>query len=881
MDNSEILNQVQNNDKTEQNIKDATKSLLEEASFLSENASQYWKNPEEVKKEYELLKEKALFSMAETSEEQQKITIWELTILKKELSLLKWNDNLNTSNSRVDTYVKDLSLLPLEKDKNTVLAVLQKLWDNFSESQKNWASSNLENYYCSLNKINSSLRSDFDIISATRYQNISIMPEEVLLIPDEFFKNPSNLEKLFWICSFNWIVLEKALEVWILTENQILESYIKYKKSSKIGLEMDKIPVKLLEFDVNNRLWLDLKEKQEFLKQNENFKNKKLDLSGISDIRDKADKINLFLQNHNIEDIKPDETLLNLILELNKDNNLQYAENLLLKLWNENNIEFIKSILDKDISIVKYLPYKIRKNSNFQEFYITKLFENKEILNSKEKIENYIWFIELDDIKMAEILYSTLEKLWKKEVLSNPILKEKLNSVLKSNPNSNISKKALFLANWAENILEKSKNISLSLEYIEKDADSKLDFENFSHNLNLKLETKIDDKELEIILKKLIDLKNLQDSDLKWQKLFNELVEKLWDEEKIETLLEEINNYKIHVIKQNSLEITKNLDLKSSEFKVKKEDLESNFDNFYVNKLTELKDQNKTLSNNEIIKEYLEKNSLNITEEKKSEITKLLNNFLENKKNGLWWKTEEVLENQMKLLKWEITKKEYLNWVKLILWEEYDFDAEKDKLEEIEKSDIIPKNNILSQNTISENDNWTYNIKTENWKTIEISKEEKNIVENNKEAMENLINFSEILESLKLKNVWTYRNEIFKAIGNNLFNWFDLEDDYLWKQEINIFLQTVLKSITKENWDINYWLKEQEKTEINNLDSDTNYDITINLIKELNSLTTIWWKQDADKSKWFSRIDSIFTRTYVPEWTLRWFNFEKFKNNVD
>ncbi len=183
--------------------------------------------------------------------------------------------------------------------------------------------------------------------------------------------------------------------------------------------------------------------------------------------------------------------------------------------------------------------------------------------------------------------------------------------------------------------------------------------------------------------------------------------------------------------------------------------------------------------------------------------------------------------------------------------------------EEIEKEIEKEKNKItkLKWNQNSENTNkysspietyqkiasW-YKLIWDNWKPIEwliISEEEKNIINNNKEAKENIINFYNTLKKLWLSNLWKYRSKISNAIWTT--NWINNNDNSLSSNELQIFLNSILKSVGKKE------IKPQ---------ADVNQ--YINLFKIQNNYQVIWdWYKDTSNKIWNSNIEEMFMKKYI------------------
>lgn len=192
--------------------------------------------------------------------------------------------------------------------------------------------------------------------------------------------------------------------------------------------------------------------------------------------------------------------------------------------------------------------------------------------------------------------------------------------------------------------------------------------------------------------------------------------------------------------------------------------------------------------------------------------------------------------------------------------QEYDDFLEKIKKNEKNNKDLMQetKNSYLErksqeiENSYSDNHeveeireiNWSYSLKTKDWIVVEwLSPEEKQIInpewENyNKEALNNLVNFRKILRELNIDFIWVERSSIFKVIwGNDI--WFNLVDNYIWKNELLKIFNVVLKIIDEEEeWSLSW---------------------AISKIKSKNS-SDLWQKKDI---LWRSPIENIFIKKGV------------------
>ncbi len=188
--------------------------------------------------------------------------------------------------------------------------------------------------------------------------------------------------------------------------------------------------------------------------------------------------------------------------------------------------------------------------------------------------------------------------------------------------------------------------------------------------------------------------------------------------------------------------------------------------------------------------------------------------------NNLWKITQEekeiLLQAKKDLKQVDIAQKNYYSFsdkefTQIIQWIK-DWKKTEDIKKEIEKnrhnniSNSSNENNQTSENTFSKTDSW-YNIKWENWKTIEwliISEEEKNLITKNPEAKENLIKFYEFFKELNLESVWKYRKELLISIWNRNINFKD--NNSISKTELIQFwnnLILALNNLTTNNKELN------------------------------------------------------------------------------
>jgi hypothetical protein len=199
----------------------------------------------------------------------------------------------------------------------------------------------------------------------------------------------------------------------------------------------------------------------------------------------------------------------------------------------------------------------------------------------------------------------------------------------------------------------------------------------------------------------------------------------------------------------------------------------------------------------------------------------------------------------------EIFYQEYIDYKKNI--EENDDDDDKKQTEDIPTIGN-EKNNTNSHflweyNHYSLNKNNNTLVSKLDWIPINITKDEADLIQQNPEAINNILNLKNKLSDCNLSMFWdiNIRTKIFWTITQL---WFNIKDDYLKPNEIKIYLGTILKSISDELW---------ENIPSQNLSIDE----YIQKVKVLNKSGSLWWIQDVNEL-WESHIEKIFTDKFIP-----------------
>ncbi len=155
---------------------------------------------------------------------------------------------------------------------------------------------------------------------------------------------------------------------------------------------------------------------------------------------------------------------------------------------------------------------------------------------------------------------------------------------------------------------------------------------------------------------------------------------------------------------------------------------------------------------------------------------------------------------------------------------------------------------------------WNYLINT-SYNKIKVNHQEFLIISSSKEALKNLVKFRETLDELNLSWLWRYREQIFKWIANKYVINFNLKDNYLWENEMKIFLLAILKSV---------WIEPKSKTNFTVLKQwimEKNNSWIFNNQKEINR----YFESMLDK-EFISRFDSNRNGS---------FNFQAFSDSLD
>ncbi len=807
----ELITQVSGNTNTSEQIKKETSQLLYDAqgiiSLAEKKSKEKW---DEVSKKYENLKNQIIEALKSNND----ITVEELKGLKEQIE--------TTHDKMANFYVINPKIFRLETNKDIVIKTLNKLVNQKKENQKNLTDTT--NLTVDINLINLSLRMDLDVIKATRPEWMTLFPEDILNIPDDFFKDEKNIENILKITNKNDknLVIIKASK--IINEDLLINLIWKINKSD---LEIDKIldkdiPINLLSKDKNNIMWLNKEWKEKHFKKIDEITIDAMDKildNGILG-RDLAYEVEYYLQKYSINDLS-DEKIVTILTNLNDADCLKYAPKLLISLDKKINIvnDFIKN---KDHWFIKNLPTELRKNNEIQKNYID-VIRNYASINSDTSF--LLDYLEFDDLEIVKYFYINIKSLWEEisnEIFSDFKLRDNIRIIIWNNKNSNdeiineMVKKFYDIHNWWNELIKAVIENKTTFDEIQNDNKHK---DIFSKHLKKELTLNESDEKINELVNKIINLKNDDLWKLESKLLYKELLKICWTPEKVTKFIEKVKGYEITELVKESDKIKKELEEQKFEnFNINLDKVESDFDGFLVNKIKDFKEKNKNKPINieniskEAIEEYIKNNKKeNITLKEEEKIRNILNNFITRRET----KSElDNIDSYSKTLAWDMKKEDYNKIIENSLEQKYDFKAEQ---EIVEKNLQIEKDynyktwlfNPTEDNYI--NTNWWYNLIGKDWEIVKwlvISEKEKNLTLWNPEATENLISFYSFFKKLNLESVWIYREELFKAIWNIFIN----PDDANFMKESEIinfsnkiltFIENIENKWEKKNISIN------------------------------------------------------------------------------
>ncbi len=266
---------------------------------------------------------------------------------------------------------------------------------------------------------------------------------------------------------------------------------------------------------------------------------------------------------------------------------------------------------------------------------------------------------------------------------------------------------------------------------------------------------------------------------------------------------------------------------------------------------------------------------IKILENKEWDLSKDEEIILELRKKGKVELEKELKKGKRTLITSQATDEEIKEFKKIIenWWtKEEAYNSFKEKRDLIKKQNITQEinTNITSYN-LSEKDYtltpWgEYTITTPEWEDLIITNDEKEMTQNNPQALKNLINFHEIFKNLNMKSVWEYRHELIKWLWDVTIN---LDENAITESELikiwNKLLDFINNSQNKE-WK---WEKSSE---------NTLWGLKNKLIK------FSWASSDLNDEKivnsyWDDPFKALLRNTWV---IWKWyFKYNKFKNTIN
>lgn len=253
---------------------------------------------------------------------------------------------------------------------------------------------------------------------------------------------------------------------------------------------------------------------------------------------------------------------------------------------------------------------------------------------------------------------------------------------------------------------------------------------------------------------------------------------------------------------------------------------------------------------------FIEQNFNELNEEEKQEILYLI----------------ERLDLQAEAIDIKNNTDTYISYLRS--WEKENFrDYLIDEIWEEEYSNQLKKPFIKNNSPLENNNSKINNYSTETWRVdfinskwvntrIELTTTEKQIVESSPEAIDNIINFYNLLNEVWLSKLWNIKDSIFNSIGNVEWIWFNVDWDYLNENEVKIFINKILKSI---------WIDEIPSIlDINNFKWE---------LMNVNN-TQFWDSQATNFMYWETYIENLFIEKYYPRWSIHWLLTTNFEENI-
>jgi len=172
-----------------------------------------------------------------------------------------------------------------------------------------------------------------------------------------------------------------------------------------------------------------------------------------------------------------------------------------------------------------------------------------------------------------------------------------------------------------------------------------------------------------------------------------------------------------------------------------------------------------------------------------------------------------------------------------------------------EEENKEPKITSNYQPAFEENDfkekGWQIIVTTHDEKEIPITIEEKKLIIWNEKLTEKLIDFYTTLNKIWLWKLWKYR----KNISHSIWSKTNYDNELLWKKEIQNFINSILKSIWKQEIEANNWLDQ--------------------FVSSYKNQYLLYWSKNNTNIIWDSTIEEIFFINFIKEWKFQSDIFKK------
>ncbi len=532
-------------------------------------------------------------------------------------------------------------------------------------------------------------------------------------------------------------------------------------------------------------------------------------------------------------------------------------------------LEISKEIIDSIPETFKYFPERLRGNPEIILNVLNIVWKKEKLQYLLEYISITIESISSLSLDELDFTVSMIEKLYKKtnsiryrdfliqikDVVSNSNLENKKQILRKLNKKIYIEQIEQIekVKTWENNnILLDSQKILKSLESFNLSDKQK---EKLSKFLDWKLKTE-----------DLLDLVVVFPNRMKLEKIINIIVEKL---ETSRRVAKENVSEKTTLDEWKKVELVFGIKLWDEKINADKA-LERIYDKVYL----ELNSENTDIQEiNNIIKKKIQE--ADISDELKKGLLACLVSKTEMQAKVI---QRVILENPSGVITKKDLKKAELEQKKEWIKENFSKDLAETMINDLEEEakkaeenfeDTKGNSNSSEKSKTYVFDSIIYNYNPEtwvlnsNWENLQLSKQDKNVVEKNPEAMKNLLNFSLVLQKVWLTKLWEIKDKIFTSISNVEWQAFKLDWDYLNENEIMKFLNAILVSV---------W--EEKQSEITWLDD------MIARVQVLNQMQFMWWMKTENNLYGTTTIEEKFIKKFVPRWSFMWFLNLKFEKAI-